>query len=295
MENNYIVITPVKNEEVCLPNLISCMLHQTLKPVTWYIVDDGSNDNTSEIMKKISHQIFWCKLIFLPFRAKRIRGQAVVNAIMTAYDDSLHLNYNYLAKIDADITFNPDLFENLISKMVENPKLGICGPELFTLRNNKWEIDRVLPNEFVRGAIRIYRKSCFISINGLVRRKGWDGIDQIKAKALGWEVERFLNLNSCHSREQGDASGIVKSAIEDGKGSYYMGSRFFYMLLESIQFAKKKPYLVRGFYMIVGYLIGFITQDRINDENVVKYIQKQHKEFLKNKLGLWFFKRHKQP
>lgn len=277
MTDNYIIITPVKDEEVYLPNLINCMLRQTLKPLMWYIVDDGSIDNTVNIMNELGTKIRWCKLIYLPFRARRIRGQAVVNAIMKAYYDSINDDYKYIIKVDADITFNDNLLESLISKMNEDIQLGICGPELHILRNKQWEVDRILPKDIVRGAIRVYRKSCFASINGLVPRKGWDGIDQIKAKAMGWKVERFFNLISYHAREMGNASGVIKSSIENGRGSYYMGSRFFYMIKESIQFGKQKPYFIRGVFMIIGYMMGYILQDRINDSSVISFLRNQNK------------------
>ncbi len=282
----YIAITPIKDEDNYLPNLISSFQNSTCKPLMWYLVDDGSEDTSKKIIEHFVQQVTWCKLISMGGKTHRKRGRAVVDAIMQAYEDSKSLQYDFLIKVDADITFQKDIVNLLIKRMVENPDFGICGPELIIERNGRIEVDRKLPKEFVRGAFRIYRNECFKSINGLVRKKGWDGIDQIKAKINGWKVERFTDIIACNNREQGNASGKIVSSIENGRGSYYMGSLFLFMLYESGQYSKQKPYFIRGIFMIIGFLIGFILRDRIQDKFVVKYVQNQHKKFLKNKLSL---------
>lgn len=278
---SYIVITPVKDEEDYLPGLIECFRRLDKTPLVWYLVDDGSADNSNAIIESFVSQVSWCKLISMPRRAERIRGRAVVQAIMKAYEDSKCLDYEYIVKLDADISFRDDVFDLLISKMTGNPNLGIGGPELLIQRNGELQIDRILPKDFVRGAMRIYRSSCFISINGLVNRKGWDGIDQVKAKMMGWEVERFTDIKVENLREQGAATGFVKAGIENGRGSYFMGSLFFYMLYESYQYGKQKPYVLKGIFMIIGFLTGFLLNDRIKDENLVSYVQTQHNRKLK--------------
>lgn len=47
----YIVVTPCRNEEKNIPNLVQSITAQTIRPVLWVIVDDGSTDRTSEIVK----------------------------------------------------------------------------------------------------------------------------------------------------------------------------------------------------------------------------------------------------
>lgn len=46
--HKYIVVTPCKNEGENLPNLIASVVAQTIMPVLWVIVDDGSTDTTPE-------------------------------------------------------------------------------------------------------------------------------------------------------------------------------------------------------------------------------------------------------
>ena len=49
LNNRYVVITPVRNEESNLPRTIESVCAQTVRPKLWIIVDDGSTDRTALI------------------------------------------------------------------------------------------------------------------------------------------------------------------------------------------------------------------------------------------------------
>ena len=63
MNRQYIVVTPCRNEEKNLPNLMQSMTAQTIKPALWVIVDDGSTDRTPEIIEKAKEKYDWIKSI----------------------------------------------------------------------------------------------------------------------------------------------------------------------------------------------------------------------------------------
>ena len=46
-----------------LPNLIQSIVNQTVLPCEWIIVDDGSTDNTSNIIKKASLKYRWIRYV----------------------------------------------------------------------------------------------------------------------------------------------------------------------------------------------------------------------------------------
>ena len=54
---NYVVISPVKNEAEFIEMTIESMIHQTIKPSVWVIVNDGSNDATESIVRKYTDTI----------------------------------------------------------------------------------------------------------------------------------------------------------------------------------------------------------------------------------------------
>ena len=45
---SYVLVTPARNEEAFIQKTIESVIHQTVLPVKWVIVDDGSTDKTAE-------------------------------------------------------------------------------------------------------------------------------------------------------------------------------------------------------------------------------------------------------
>ena len=60
-----VVITPFLNEEKVLGDLMKSMISQNLKPNKWILVNDGSTDNSENIIKKISSNLNWITLVNL--------------------------------------------------------------------------------------------------------------------------------------------------------------------------------------------------------------------------------------
>ena len=59
MRSNYIVITPAKDERQHIERTIASMLNQSVRPRQWIIVDDGSQDGTSEIIERAAKSCDW--------------------------------------------------------------------------------------------------------------------------------------------------------------------------------------------------------------------------------------------
>src|SRR2546426_1031255 len=47
---SYVLITPARNEEAHIERTIKSVVSQTLRPLKWVIVSDGSTDRTDEIV-----------------------------------------------------------------------------------------------------------------------------------------------------------------------------------------------------------------------------------------------------
>ena len=63
---NYLLMTPCKNEEDSLPGLIDSVLGQTIKPHLWVIVNDGSTDKSRLIIKSFLKENPWIRVLDLP-------------------------------------------------------------------------------------------------------------------------------------------------------------------------------------------------------------------------------------
>ncbi len=129
----------------------------------------------------------------------------------------------------------------------------------------------------------MYRRACFEDIGGLVPALGWDGLDEWRALALGWEVQSFPELKVYHYRITGAATGSLKSRIEQGYGAYNIGYHPLFLIARGIRYMFMWPYLVGGMAMIFAYFMaGLRGQARLSDRSVVRYIHRAQLRKLTN-------------
>src|SRR3989442_4979411 len=67
----YVLVTPARNEAAFIEKTIESVIAQTVRPVKWVIVSDGSSDGTDEIVRRFAAQHDWIDLVSLPARAER--------------------------------------------------------------------------------------------------------------------------------------------------------------------------------------------------------------------------------
>jgi poly-beta-1,6-N-acetyl-D-glucosamine synthase len=282
MKENYIVITPVKNEAKYINLTIDSMIQQSVKPAKWIIVDDGSSDNTAEIVELAAQKYNWISVIKKKSTEARAPGANVVKAFNYGLS-IIDMEYDYIVKLDGDLEFESKYFENLLIKFDLNDRLGIAGGYCVDKgMGKKKKIDNT-PEFHVRGATKMYRKKCFHDIGGLLPKFGWDGIDEIKAMMLGWETQSFREIVVKHLRPTGQATGLLRYAWRRGDLDYYMGYNPIYLMMSCIKNFSKKPYFLFGFVMFSGYLFSYIkSSEQINDKNFIEFIKKFQKQRIKN-------------
>jgi glycosyltransferase involved in cell wall biosynthesis len=56
---DYILITPVKNEELMLPDVAECIIRQTKLPLLWVIIDGNSSDRSLQIAEDLATSYHW--------------------------------------------------------------------------------------------------------------------------------------------------------------------------------------------------------------------------------------------
>ena len=77
----YVLVTPARNEAHSIELTILSVVSQTVLPLRWVIVSDGSTDGTDEIVKKYAAQHAWIKLLCMPERQERnFAGKVLANS-----------------------------------------------------------------------------------------------------------------------------------------------------------------------------------------------------------------------
>ncbi len=252
-----IIITPVRNEEKYIRATISSIVKQTLIPSMWIIVNDGSKDNTEKIISRFARKYEFIKSISLPDRGYRLPGQGVVEAFYQGYNRIKNVEYDVLAKLDGDLEFPSDTLQTIALAFESDSRLGITGATRYEKSRYSKSYKKVLvPNGFVGGPAKFYRKECFEQIGGLICRAGWDGVDTITANMKGWKTSEIESIKLLHLRPTGASKGegLRRSCEKYGNVSYYMGGYLWYFILRLIFRSILGRNILIGYYMLKAYV-----------------------------------------
>src|SRR5204862_6101093 len=122
----YVLVTPARNEVAFIEKTLESVVAQTIRPVKWVIVSDGSTDGTDEVVRRFAAQHDWIELVNLPDRVER-NFAGKVSAVKAGQASVRELQYDAIGNLDADISFDKDYFSFLLQKLAEDPRLGLVG------------------------------------------------------------------------------------------------------------------------------------------------------------------------
>jgi glycosyltransferase involved in cell wall biosynthesis len=253
------------------------MSKQTIDPAKWIIVDDGSTDNTGKIVKEYMEKMPYIEYIYIPDRGYRKPAVGVMEAFYKGYEKVKNLDYDIIAKFDADLKFPPKMLETILDAFIKDPKLGITGGTRYEQSEKDGPFKKVLlPVGFVGGPTKFYRRMCFEDIGGLIIRAGWDGVDTIRASMNGWETGELEDLKIYHLKPTGMAKGegLRRACEKYGDVSYYMGGYFWYFLLRVIGRSIHGRNYKIGFFMLKGFLNSLYNREKRESIEFRKYLKK---------------------
>jgi poly-beta-1,6-N-acetyl-D-glucosamine synthase len=275
VDAKYVIITPVRDERDNIAKTIASLACQTIRPAEWLIVDDGSTDGTDHIIDQHLKELPWVRVIHRLNRGFRKSGAGVIDAFYDGYH-ALHCSdWEFIVKLDGDLTLPADYFEKCFEHFHRDPQLGVGGGEVYHYVGGSQKLE-VNPRFHVRGATKIYRRACWEAIGGLLRAPGWDTIDEVKANMLGWKSYSFNELRVIHHRLTGTAEGVLRDRIKHGVACYVSGYHPLFLVASCVSRLIQKPYLTGSAAICYGFLKGYwIRMPRVNDTRFIKYIRTQ--------------------
>lgn len=283
----YVIITPVRDEEDYIEATIASVLRQTVAPTEWIVVDDGSQDNTGSIIEKHAASISWIRALHRSNRGFRKSGAGVVEAFYTGYEMLQHGEWEFLVKLDGDLSFDSDYFERCLERFAGDDRLGIGGGGIYHQVGEKLQLETT-PCFHVRGATKIYRRACWESIGGLWPDAGWDTIDEVKANMLGWRTRSFADLRVVHHRRTGAADGVLRDKAKHGLACYVSGYHPLFIAAKCLYRLPTKPYVLGSAALLYGFLGGhFKRASRIKDREFIMYLRGQQLRALCGFSSIW--------
>lgn len=271
----YVIITPARDEEEFLQKTILAVANQTVRPIQWIIVDDGSSDRTGEIIDRFAHTYPWITVRHRSNRGHREAGGGVIHTFYDGYALIESTEWEFLVKLDADLSFPADYFERCFAEFAKDPNLGVGGGGIYHEVEGRLELEET-PQFHVRGATKIYKRECWDQLGGLLRAPGWDTVDELKANMLGWATRSFPDLRVSHYRFTGAADGAWKDNIKNGRANYITGYHPLFMIFKCIRRLTHKPYLSGSIALMWGYLSGYWKHlPQVQDPSLIRYTRSQ--------------------
>jgi len=252
--------------------MIESILAQAPLPQHWVIVDDGSTDDTREIIRGYAQQHPFIDLIRL--RERRTRKPGGESVIQLALEVAQCYPHDFLARFDTDLEFPPGYIAKILAEFARDEKLGIAGGGLYVEKSNgRISLEKV-PAYHVRGGLKMYRRKCLEDIGSLCTHMGWDTIDEVYAWKHGWKTRSFFENRVIHKRPSGEGLSAKDRSHHRGRGEYYTWSHPLYVLLKAAKLAASSPVSAQHFFR--GFLECYWKREqRLQDPDFKRIRRKQ--------------------
>lgn len=284
----YVVITPARNEADFIELTIKSMVAQTIPPLKWVIVSDGSTDGTDDIVKRYAIEYPWIELLRMPERRER-NFAGKVYAFNAGYAKVQGLPYDVVASLDGDISFDPEYFSFLLTQLAENPELGLVGTPFKEASNPIYDY-RFVNIEHVSGACQVFRRECFEQIGGYMPVKGGciDNIAVIMARMRGWKTRTFTDKFCHHHREMGTAQQrSLALKFKFGVKDYTIGNHPLWEIFRGVRQMTQQPFVLGGMTILAGYFWSLASgAERPVSRELMKFYRREQMQRLKR-----FFRR----
>jgi glycosyltransferase involved in cell wall biosynthesis len=272
----YVLITPARNEAKYIELTIRSMLAQTVKPLKWVIVSDGSTDETDDIVAQYATKLPWIELVRMPEREER-HFAGKVHAFNAGLARVAASEFEVIGNLDGDVSFEAGHFEFLVSKFAGDAQLGVTGAPF---REGGLQYDyRFTSIENVWGGCQLFRRKCFEEIGGYVPVKGGciDHIAVVSARMKGWKTQTFTENVCIHHREMGTAQRSALAAkFKTGVKDYSVGNHTVWELFRTVYQMKQRPVIIGGLALGWGYAWSLLRRkQRPVSEDFVAFTRRE--------------------
>ena len=270
----FYIIIPAHNESKTIRFTLKSLVNQTLLPKKIVVVNDNSGDDTEKIVSKFCNKYKWIKIVNKASSPKHTPGEKIINAFYEGYT-SLDDQYDVICKFDADLIFDSNYIKKISQHFQGNDRLGIVGGICYLKKEGRWVPENKYGHDHIRGAIKSYRKDCFVEIGKIKKSIGWDTIDEFLAKYYSWDILVDAELKVKHLRQTGERYDSESEKLQ-GVACYKMRLGVILTLLSGIKSAINKG----SFSTIKSYLTGyFIAKSKkmsfLVDQKQGRFIKKR--------------------
>lgn len=261
---SYVLVTAAYNEGKLIENTIRSVISQYRRPVKWVIVSDGSTDNTDVIVTHYAAQYQFIQLHRLTFdHPRNFAAQAL--AINAGIAEVVHEDCDFIGNLDADITFAPSYFAQLLQKFQEDPRLGLAGGLVHErCSDGVFRSRRDNSVSSVAHAVQLFRRACFQAVGGRYMPLPYGGPDtyaEVLARMNGWRVASFPDLEARHHRVTGSAGGMLRGCFRQGRMDHSLGTLPLFEIMKVLRRLNTKPYAIGSMARLAGFIFSYLRNE----------------------------------
>lgn len=260
MPSPYVLVTAARNEEAYIQRTVESVISQTARPVQWVIVSDASTDQTDQIVERYAREHRFIRLLRLTKDHPRNFG-AQVDAIRAGIVLLQPVTYDFLGNLDADVSFGPTYFSDLLQIFSDNPKLGLAGGLVQELDGTTRKACRGERLRAVPHAVQLFRRACYEAVGGYpaLPYGGPDTFAEVGARMKGWDVEAFEGLPVQHHRFVGSAGGHLRGRFRQGLMDFSLGYLPLFELVKCARRLAERPAVLGAFVRLIGFYCAYLT------------------------------------
>jgi poly-beta-1,6-N-acetyl-D-glucosamine synthase len=273
-----LLVSPVFNEGEHLDRTARAIAAQTVTPDRWIIVDDDSSDDTLAIARRWEAELPFVTVLQAD-DAEDGPDRLALAREARAFNQALRVagwkDYDYVGKLDGDVELPPEWFATLLSRMAQEPDLGIGGGRLIEPYSDGWKMIPI-PDHHVHGAVKLYRRECLETIGGIPERLAWDTIDETYARMRGYRTLSLRELVGRHHRVWGSAGGRLRGKARHGECAYILHQGWTWTTLRIFKLGKVPPYVISGLAYFYGYARAAARRaDRVEDPEFRAFVRRE--------------------
>ena len=270
---NFYIVIPAHNEADSILLTLESLVNQTLSPKKILVVNDNSTDDTEKLVLAIASKHANIALVNNQSSEEHLPGTKIINAFYKGYE-VLDEDYDVICKFDADLVFPSNYLEVLTNHFKQDQQVGMAAGFCYIKKNEEWVIEDLTNKDHIRGALKAYRKNCFLQIGMLKRSMGWDTIDELLAQFYDWKIVTDESLHVKHLKPTG-LNYAKGSKFLQGEALYKLRFGFPLAFLSSLKLAYKKRSLKLFFNYIIGYIRAVFSKTE-------RLITKEQGKFIRN-------------
>ncbi len=260
-QSKYALVTAAYNEVKFIETTIRSVIAQTIRPMKWVIVSDGSDDGTDDVVRLYAEQYPFIELISITEQHSR-NFTAQVFAINRGFKRLEGCDYDFIGNLDADISLEPNYYETLLERFSGNDQLGLAGGCICEKAHGTFRRRPSNSRSSVPHAVQLFRKSCFQEVGLYVPLKygGPDWLAEVRARQRGWIVSTFFDLSVYHHRPTAGAEGILRGRLRQGRMDYYFGTLLLFEAAKCARRLREAPILLGAFVRFYGFVSSWILR-----------------------------------